>query len=114
MSGDAAAATRRSGLIVQSISGVLPTLLRELGLESGIMGWRAVREWPDAVGPQVARRARAVSFQDGTLVVEVEGSAWLQELSILKRELVRQLNRRLGAHPVRDIRFMYTRGGIQR
>ena len=101
-------------MIVQSISGVLPALLRELGLESGIMGWRAVREWPDAVGPQVARRTHAVSFQDGTLVVEVEGSAWLQELSILKRELLRQLNRRLGASHVSDIRFMYTRGGIQR
>ena len=114
MPGHAAAAARRGGLIVQSISGVLPALLRELGLEAGITGWRAVTEWPDAVGPQVARRSRAVSFQEGTLVVEVEGSAWLQELSILKRELVRQLNRRLGSQHVRDLRLINARGGIQR
>lgn len=78
------------------------------------MGWRAVREWPDAVGPRVARRARAVSFQEGTLVVEVEGSAWLQELSILKRDLVCQLNRHLGSPHVRDLRLINARGGIQR
>ena len=114
MPGHAAAAARRGGLIVQSISGVLPALLRELGLEAGIAGWRAVTEWPDAVGPQVARRARAVSFQEGTLVVEVEGSAWLQELSILKRDLVRQVNRRLGSQHVRDLRLINARGGIQR
>ena len=114
MSGHATAAARRDRLTVQSISGVLPALLREMGLEAGIMGWRAVREWPDAVGPQVARRARAVSFQKGTLVVEVDGSAWLQELSILKRDLVRRVNQRLGTSFVQDISLIHARGGIQR
>ena len=78
------------------------------------MGWRAVREWPDAVGPQVARRARAVSFQEGTLIVEVDGSAWLQELSVLKRDLVRQLNRHLGSQQMRDLRLINARGGTRR
>jgi len=101
-------------LIVQSISGVLPALLRNLGLETGVMGWRAVREWPDAVGPGVARRTRAVSFQEGTLLVEVEGSAWLHELTMLKRDLVRQLNQHLGAPLIRDLSFINARGGIRR
>ncbi len=78
------------------------------------MGWRAVKEWPAAVGPRIARRARAVSFQEGTLVVEVEGSAWLHELSMLKPDLVRQMHRRLGSAHVRDLRFIHARGGIQR
>jgi predicted nucleic acid-binding Zn ribbon protein len=112
--GDAAAASRRGGLTVHPISGVLPALLRDLGLEAGIAGWRAVQEWPAAVGPRIARRAHGVSFQDGTLVVEVEGSAWLHELSMLKPDLVRQLNRRLGSAHVRDVRFIHARGGIQR
>ena len=99
---------------VESISGVLPALLRDLGLEAGIMGWRAVREWPDAVGPRLARRARAVSFQDGTLRVEVEGSSWRYELGFLKRDLLRQLNRHLGSPLVRDLEFIKARGGIQR
>ena len=101
-------------MIVESISGVLPALLRDLGLEAGILGWRAVREWPDAVGPGLARRTRAVSFQEGTLLVEVEGSAWLHELNILKRDLLRQLNRHLGSELVRDLRFTNARGGIRR
>jgi predicted nucleic acid-binding Zn ribbon protein len=113
--GHAAAASRRSGLSVESISGVLPALLRRLGLETGIMGWRAVREWPDAVGPGLARRTRAVSFHEGTLLVEVEGSAWLHELNVLKRDLLRQLNRRLGAELVRDLSFINNaRGGNRR
>ena len=66
------------------------------------------------MGPGVARRTRAVSFQEGTLLVEVEGSAWLHELTMLKRDLVRQLNQHLGATLVHDLSFINARGGIQR
>lgn len=114
MSGHAAAPARRCGLKVQSISGVLPALLRKWGLETGIMGLRAVREWPDAVGEGVARHARAVGFQGGTLLVEVDGSAWLHELSFLKGHLIEQLNRHLGVRLVRDLSFIHARGGIRR
>ena len=114
MPGHAAETSRRSGLSVESISRVLPSLLRDLGLEAGVLGWRAVTEWPDAVGPRVARRARAVSFKDGTLLIEVEGSSWRYELGFLKRDLLRQLNRHLGSQLVRDLEFIKTRGGIRR
>ncbi len=78
-------------------------------------GWRAVREWGEWVGPRVARRSQAVSFHQGTLVVEVEGSAWLHELGFLKRELLDQIGRNLGSRAVRDLRFVTkTRGGIRR
>jgi predicted nucleic acid-binding Zn ribbon protein len=99
---------------MESIARVLPALLRELGLEAGVLGWRAVTEWPDAVGPQIARRTRAVSFHDGTLRIEVEGSAWRYELELLKRDLLRQLNQRLGSPLVRDLELIHSRGGIRR
>jgi predicted nucleic acid-binding Zn ribbon protein len=79
-----------------------------------MMGWRAVTEWPEAVGPRVARRARAVRCVEGALLVEVEGSAWLHELSLLKRDLARRLNERLGQPHVREIQLVITRGGIRR
>lgn len=99
---------------MEALSGALSRLLRGLGLERQLLGWRAVEGWPEWVGPRVARHSRAVAFRDGTLVVEVEGSAWMQELGFLKREIVRTLNERLGADLVRDIRFTVPRGGILR
>ena len=99
---------------MESIARVLPALLRELGLEAGVLGWRAVTEWPDAVGPPIARRTRAVSFQDGTLRIEVEGSAWRYELEVLKRQLLQKLNRHLGSELVRELEFIQARGGIRR
>jgi len=46
--------------------------------------------------------------------VEVEGSAWMHELSFLKRDMIREINQRLGSGRVRDVRFVMPRGGILR
>ena len=99
---------------MEAVSGVLARLLRGLGLEDGLRGWRAVQEWPETVGPALARHAHAVEFRGGTLLVEVEGSAWMQEIGFLKRELAKRINARLGADVVREVRLVPPRGGIRR
>jgi predicted nucleic acid-binding Zn ribbon protein len=90
---------------LEPLAAILPGLMQHLGLADGAAGWRAVSEWPVVAGARIARNTRAVSFRDGTLYVEVEGSAWMHELGFLRRELVRNLNRHLGADVVRDVRF---------
>ena len=92
------------------MSAILPALFEQLGLAKTAEGWRAVSDWPAVAGPRLARHTRAVSFRDGTLAVEVEGSAWMHELGFLKRELVRNLNRHLGAEIVQDVRLVPARG----
>ncbi len=99
---------------MESVAGVLGRLLHQLGLDEQMAGWRAVQEWADLVGERVARHTRAVAFRDGTLYVEVEGSAWMHELQFLSRDLVRRVNERLGRATVRDIRFAIPRGGALR
>ena len=96
------------------LAAILPALFEQLGLARTAEGWRAVSDWPAVAGPRLARHTRAVSFRDDTLAVEVEGSAWMHELGFLKRELVRNLNRHLGADVVSDVRFVSARGGTLR
>ena len=96
------------------LAAILPALFEQLGLAKTAEGWRAVSDWPAVAGPRLARHTRAVSFRDGTLAVEVEGSAWMHELGFLKRELVRNLNRHLGAEIVQDVRLVPARGRSQR
>jgi len=110
----AAPVARGDGVKPEPVSDVVARLLRDLGLEDGVLGWKAVEEWPRLVGQRVARHSRAVGFQQGVLLVEVEGSAWMHELGVLKRELLRTVNRHLGAGRVIDIRFVVPRGGILR
>ena len=96
---------------MEPVAGPLSRLLSRLGLEEGLLGWRAVEEWAGVVGPRLASHARAVGFHDGALHVEVEGSAWMHELGFLKRDLIRKLNQHLGAECIRDVRLFVPRGG---
>jgi predicted nucleic acid-binding Zn ribbon protein len=88
--------------------------LRTMGLNSGLRGWEAVTGWSEVVGPQIARRARAARFHDGILWVEVDGSVWLHQLTMLKRDLLRRIHERVGDGSVRDLKFINSRGGTQR
>jgi predicted nucleic acid-binding Zn ribbon protein len=93
---------------LRPLAALLPELYRELGIANAAEGWRAVEDWAVVAGARIAGRTRAVAFRDGTLIVEVEGSAWMHELGFLKPDLVRNLNRHLGADVVHDLRFMPT------
>ena len=99
---------------MESLSSVIPRVFKQLGLEDGLLGWRAVHEWEQAVGPRIARHTRAVAFREGVLQVEVEGSAWMHELGFLKTDLMRKVNRHLGSRQVKNVRFVVPRGGILR
>jgi predicted nucleic acid-binding Zn ribbon protein len=99
---------------VEALGSVLGRVLGKLGLSREMSGWQAVTVWPSLVGPRIARHTRAVGFRDGTLQIEVEGSAWMQELGYLKRDLVRRINQHLGSEHVRDVRFVVPRGGSLR
>jgi len=99
---------------MEALERVLGRLMKRLGIEDELQGWRAVEIWERVAGPQVARRTRAVDFERGVLLVEVEGSAWIQQLHFLKRQLIEAINRELGATRVSDIRFDIPRKGVLR
>jgi len=90
---------------MERIQRPLKDLLSRLRLEEPITGWQAVELWADTVGERVAAHARAASFRDGTLVVEVDSPSWMNELTYLERRIKAQLNQRLGDDVVRSIRL---------
>lgn len=96
---------------MQPLGSILPALLKSMGLADAAEGWRAVSDWAELAGARLARHSRAVSFHDGTLIVEVEGSAWMHELGFLREELKRKVNQHLGSDVVRDVRLVLARGG---
>lgn len=66
--------------------------------------------WDDAVGPELARTARATSFSKGQLVVEVASSALLQELVGFNGEDLKQRANALLDRPhIRRVTFRLRR-----
>ncbi|MCE5271462.1 DUF721 domain-containing protein [bacterium] len=63
----------------------------------------AVAAWPSLVGPRLAAVTRAVSLEDGRLIVEASAPAWKQELLLVKHKLLKALNERMGASLAGDM-----------
>jgi predicted nucleic acid-binding Zn ribbon protein len=98
---------------MEAIGDILARLLQRLGLDKEVKGWRVMEDWPLLVGPRISSHTRCVGFRDGTLRVEVDGSAWRHELGFIERDLVYRINRHLGAELIRELRFVLTTRDIQ-
>jgi len=61
--------------------------------------------WEESVGPQIAAKAKPAGIRDGVLIVKVASSAWMQQLSLMKPDIVSQLNIMAGEPVVKDILF---------
>ncbi|HVP39141.1 MAG TPA: DUF721 domain-containing protein [Candidatus Saccharimonadales bacterium] len=92
---------------------VLQQLLRSLGLEERVRGFKAAEAWPELVGPALAARSAVLDFQDGRLRVEAGGAAVMQELSLRRADLLRAFEERYGPGLVREI-VLVPGGGARR
>jgi len=61
--------------------------------------------WVGIVGPQVAGVTQVESVRDGVLFVRVKNSVWANELTLLKEDMLRRLNSKLGGRVLTDIHF---------
>ena len=67
---------------------------------------RVLREWATIVGPGMAARSHPERWDRGTVWVAVEGSAWAQELRMIKDVILSRLEQKAGESGLfLDIRF---------
>lgn len=67
---------------------------------------RAFLHWPDVVGEAMARRSAPDRYERGTIWVAVQGSAWAQELRMIRDRILTRLGEIAGEKNLfTDIRF---------
>jgi predicted nucleic acid-binding Zn ribbon protein len=90
----------------ESLDKLVPSVMKQLGLEKRLHESQIHFLWPQIVGADIARHAQPVSLRKGLLIVAVDHPVWLQELSRYHKSLLLQkVHERLGKNTVRDIVF---------
>ncbi len=84
---------------------ILESVLAGLGLAGRLREREAITLWPELVGPEIARRSRALRIRAGVLFVRVDSAAWSQELQFLKAKIITRFEETLGPGLVKEIRF---------
>jgi predicted nucleic acid-binding Zn ribbon protein len=82
---------------------LLAALLTGWGLDTRLLQYRALVIWDEVVGPQISARARPEKIRDGVLEVCVDQPTWMQQLQLLKPQILAKLNARLGDAPLSEI-----------
>lgn len=90
----------------EQITGVLHQFLRSSGLETPYLQYKLVQAWPEVVGKDIALHSQALEVRNQTLWVHVELPALRTQLSMMRQQLIQQLNAAVKATLIYDIRWV--------
>jgi predicted nucleic acid-binding Zn ribbon protein len=80
--------------------------LAKIDAEGRFEIFRLLRIWPEVVGETIARRTEVTGLKFHTAVIKVSGAMWIQELNLMKPQILARLREAMGSDAVRDIRFV--------
>ena len=98
--------SRRDDSKPRPLGDALGSYLRRSGLGDKVEQARAVPEWAERVGDNIARVTRPIRVSDGVLLVAVRSSAWLMELRMMELQILKKLNADAGRGKIDSIRFV--------
>jgi predicted nucleic acid-binding Zn ribbon protein len=94
------------GRPLEGSADVVLRALGQLGLTDQMRRLHIGQQWSRAVGSHIAARTAVQSFGRGVLLVRAASSAWQNELSYLKADIIKKLNALLEQPTVKDIRVI--------
>ncbi|KPJ61294.1 MAG: hypothetical protein AMJ46_02305 [Latescibacteria bacterium DG_63] len=83
--------------------------MKKLELDKKLLGWGVLEIWEEVVGPRIASNAKPTAYRDSKLFVEVTTTAWVHELTFMRKDILTRINARLGKSVIRDIVFSLAR-----
>jgi predicted nucleic acid-binding Zn ribbon protein len=90
----------------RAIAEALRDFLKLTGLDEDVARAGVMAAWPHLVGAQIASVTQPrLMTEDGTLVVGVKTHGWMQELTMMERQLLAQLASVPSPTPVQRIRW---------
>lgn len=93
----------------QQIGGTIQDLLARLDSEGHFEIVRLVRAWAEVVGETIGRRTEVAGLKFHVATIKVSGAMWIQELNLMKPQILARLRDALGNDAVRDLRFVQGR-----
>ena len=88
---------------VEQLSTTIEKLLASRGLASKLKEYRVFGHWGRAVGEVIALHAQPSAVRGKKLTVTVDSSVWMQQLALLKPEIIEKVYRAMGANAVESI-----------
>ena len=90
---------------VEKLSDVLQRVMRQEGLETPLLQKRIIYAWDEVMGETVARYTGDKFIKNQTLFVRIVNPALRQDLTMMRSDIVRKLNEKVGAYVISELRI---------
>lgn len=90
----------------QSIREVLEQVVEQCDLKEELLRRRAVAQWPNIVGPQLAAATGKPWTHGSVMMVAVHNAPLRNELAMHRTRMTAAINSLVGAKVISDIRFI--------
>ena len=90
---------------LQRLGNVLQSILKKHNIFFDSEEQRLLEVWQKAVGPNISVQTRPDKLKRNTLFVKVSSSVWMQQLHILKQEIIEKINELLGKELIKNVHF---------
>jgi predicted nucleic acid-binding Zn ribbon protein len=102
--------SKRKGSLT-NVSSILQTVLEQdrNPLSDQFLRWKLWYNWKDIVGDAISKKCLPVGYNDGVLWVWVKNSVWMHHLLFLREDITHAINKKVGRHFVKMIRFTLDR-----
>ena len=90
---------------LQRLGNVLQGILKKHNIFFDSEEQRLLEVWQKAVGPKISAQTRPDRLKRNTLFVKVSSSVWMQQLHILKQEIIEKINELLGKELIKNVHF---------
>jgi predicted nucleic acid-binding Zn ribbon protein len=89
----------------KSIENIVKDVIKNLSGAGRVSEEEVFGAWVAAAGEKAAKHTRPVSIKKGVMTVNIDGSGWLYELTVKKKELLKKLDGKIKGKQVKALRF---------
>jgi len=90
---------------IKKLDGAIGHFKETLRIDEMAETYDVLAKWSEIVGEKLGNHIRPVQLMNTTLFVKSDGAVWMNEFNFVKRQVIQDLNKRLGRPLIRDIRF---------
>lgn len=87
------------------LEGVLKNIIGSIGARSQFTQEELAAAWEEAVGKKAAAHSKPKTLKGSRVIVHVDRSGWLYELTVAKKDILKKLSEILKGKKVSDITF---------
>ena len=89
----------------EKIDSVVKAIIKKLDSNSNPTSDRIIEAWIEIVGDKAGLHSKPVSLRKKKLIVNVNGSTWLYQLTLIKDELLKEMKKKFSGEKIKEIQF---------